>query len=80
MSTDQQNSLIAHLKNSLDSGKQCRIMNRELSIMFPPVTESDFAIRNRIITSSEDVFKRWCLEHKYFYKYDFSNDSYLVQK
>ena len=70
-----------YLISSIDAGETCRITFREIELMFPPIRDDSFMLRVKpIIVSSGDRFKKYCLENKYFYQYDFSNNTYLVSK
>jgi hypothetical protein len=54
---------------------------RELEIMFPAIRDDGTILRHKpIIVSSEQRFKNWCSENKYFYQYDINNNSYLISK
>lgn len=73
--------MLKHLIEHLNAGKTCRITSMELEKMFPPIVDDGFLLRIKpIIVSSEDRFKKFCLENKYFYQYDFNNNTYLCSK
>lgn len=65
----------------LNARNVCRITFRELEIMFPPIRDENTILKFKpIITSSEERFKKWCSENKYFYEYDINNNTYLISK
>lgn len=73
--------MLKHLISQLNAGQTCCITLLELETMFPAVVDDGFLLKVKpILVSSEDRFKIFCLENKYFYKYDFNNNSYLVSK